>query len=208
MPDELRQRGNRPDEAARTPRVKRWARRAERSPRALWVLFWASFAETIIVPIPIELVLIPFMVSNRHRLWATAAAVTAGCLLAAMVGYGAGYLFFDTLGTTLVEWLGWQGELAQFREMFRQHGFWAIVAIGVTPVPFQVAMLAAGAAGYPVPLFIAAATVARGIRYFGLAVLVYFLGHRAESFWRRHRTTAAVLSTAAVLAILAAGIWL
>ena len=57
-------------------------------------MFWASFAETIIVPIPIEVVLIPFMMARKHQIWWIAAVVTTGCLLASLVGYGIGYFFF------------------------------------------------------------------------------------------------------------------
>ncbi|WP_417515884.1 YqaA family protein [Minwuia sp.] len=184
----------------RSSRVRRWTERLRNSRRALWILFVASFAETIIVPIPIELILIPFMVTNRHRLWLTAAMVTAGCLLASLVGYGIGYLFFDTVGQDIVNALGWSSHLEQFRTMFDRYGFWAIVAVGVIPIPFQIAMLAAGAAGYPVLMFVIAATIARGLRYFGLALLVYFFGARAESFWKRHKLSASLAAAVVLLA--------
>lgn len=189
-------------------RLKRWTERINNSPNALWALFWASVAETIIVPIPIELVLIPFMVMNRHRLWITAAVVTAGCLLASLIGYGVGYLFFDTIGRDLIAWAGWSDQLDRFRELFYTHGFWAIVAVGVIPIPFQIAMLAAGAAGYSLILFVLAATLARGVRYFGLALLVRLFGKRAEELWRRHKTSGTVLATLLVLAVAALAIWL
>lgn len=189
-------------------RVSRWASRINRSDRALWVLFWASAAETIIVPIPIELVLIPFMVTNRERLWRTAAMVTAGCLAASAAGYGIGYLFFDTVGREAIQQFGWSTQMEEFRSLFNEYGFWAIVAVGVIPIPFQTAMLAAGAAGYSILLFMLAAAIARGIRYFGLALLVHLVGDRAEAFWKRHKTTASLTATALTAAVAAAMIWL
>ncbi len=199
--------GPKPGEETAPSRVRRWTDRINRSRRALWVLFWASFAETIIVPIPIELVLIPFMVTNRHRLWRTAAVVTAGCLLASMVGYGVGYLFLDSLGRAVIEHFGWSAELERFRTLFERYGFWAIVAVGVIPIPFQVAMLAAGAAGYSIALFVLAASIARGIRYFGLALLVRLYGRHAEDYWKRHKTQASIVATAVALALLAGVVW-
>lgn len=190
--------------SAESSRVKRWTRRVQRSPRAVWVLFWASFAETIIVPIPIELILIPFMATNRHRLWWTATMVTAGCLLASLVGYSVGYLFFESVGGDVIEYFGWADQLNRFNALFKQYGFWAVLAIGVIPIPFQVAMLAAGAAQYPILLFVLAAVIARSIRYFGLAALVYVFGDRAEAYWRAHKTKASVIATALVLSIAAA----
>ena len=56
------------DTARPRDRTKRWLERLGRSKRALWVLFGASFAETLVLPIPIELILIPFMAANRSRI--------------------------------------------------------------------------------------------------------------------------------------------
>lgn len=185
-------------------RAQRWLDKLNASNKALWVLFTASFAETIVVPIPIEVILIPFMAMNRHRLWLIAAVVTAGCLAASIVGYGIGYLFFDTLGGPVIDAFGWGPAMEEFRGLFAEHGFWAVIAVGIIPIPFQVAMLAAGAAAYPIPLFVLAATIARGIRYFGLALLVRAVGPKAEDLWRRHRTSAAAIMTAVV--VLAVGV--
>lgn len=120
--------------------------------------------------------------------------------MASLVGYGVGYFLFESVGRWAIEGLGWQDGYRQFRNLFAAHGFWAILAIGVVPIPFQTAMLAAGAASYPVPMFALAATIARGIRYFGLAALVRATGERAMKLWRRHR----LLASAALLALIAA----
>lgn len=181
-------------------RAGRWLKRLSQSERALWVLFWASFAETIIVPIPIEVILLPFMATNRHRLWTIAGVVTIGCLAASLVGYGIGYFFFDTLGRAAIDAMGWGAGMDAFRGLFAQYGFWAVIAVGVIPIPFQVAMLAAGAAAYPILWFVIAAVIARGIRYYGLAGLVWLVGDKAEELWRHHRIRAAVVTTLLVVA--------
>lgn len=69
----------------------------------------------------------------------------------------------------------------------------AVLGIGIVPVPFQVAMLAAGASGYPFPLFMLAAMLGRGVRYFGLAVLVALVGNPATSLWQRYARTLGIL---------------
>ncbi len=184
--------------AERSPskRVKRWLDRLSHSKKALPTLTFASFAEALIVPIPLELVLIPFMVTNRHRLWSTALVVTLGCLAAAVVGYFVGMLFFETVGQRVIGMMGWSEGMDSFRALFADHGFLAILAVGIIPIPFQVAMLTAGAVGYPLPLFLLAAAIARGLRYFGLAALVWWLGDAAEAAFRRHKTGFAIGVTA------------
>lgn len=147
-------------------------------------LFTASFLETIIVPIPIELVLIPYMLLHQQQIWRIATVVTAGCLTAALFGYGVGYFLFASLGEWVINAFQYQAQFAEFQQFFQQHGFIAILAIGIIPIPFQVAMLVAGAAHYPLLLFVLAAVIARGIRYYGLAVLVLLLGDRVLSIWQ------------------------
>ncbi|KAA9008779.1 YqaA family protein [Histidinibacterium aquaticum] len=185
-------------------RVKRWLERLSRSKRALWVLFGASFAETLIVPIPIELILIPFMAANRSRIWITAAVVTVGCLIASLVGYAVGLLLFETLGLRLIEAMGWSEGMDRFRTVFDDYGFWAIVAVGVLPIPFQVALLGAGAAAYPIVWFLLAALIARGTRYFGLGLLVRLFGERTIDLWKKHKGRVLLIAGGAATCVLAA----
>jgi membrane protein YqaA with SNARE-associated domain len=177
-------------DAWRHPR--RWADQLGESRAGLWLIGVASFLETIIVPIPIEVVMIPYMLARRDLLWRIAAVTTLACLLAATLGYGLGYFFYDSLGRAMIDFMGWQEDYTFFQEWFNAQGFWAILAIGVAPIPFQIAMLVAGVAAYPLLLFILAATIARGIRYFGLAYLVHRFGDQALGLWERHRVTASI----------------
>lgn len=178
-------------------RVQRWLKRLKTSRHKDRLLFTASFLETLIVPIPIELVLVPYMLSERHRLWWIATVALAGCLLAAGLGYAFAWGFMAGPGTWLIEAMGWSDAWTAFQDTFAREGFWAIVAVGVTPIPFQVAILTAGATKYSIPLFLAAAALARGLRYYGLALLVRLFGARAMRLWVNHKITASL--TAAVL---------
>ena len=59
-------------------RARRWLERLNGSKHMLWLLALFSFLETLIVPVPIELVLIPLMALNRQRIWRIATVTTAG----------------------------------------------------------------------------------------------------------------------------------
>ncbi len=187
-------------------RVAKWLANLSESDNGLLLIGVASFLETIIVPIPIELVLIPYMLTNRDKIWRIAAVTTVGCLIGAIVGYGIGFFLFDTVGHWLIQTLDYQQAYKRFRHEFEAHGFWAILIIGIAPIPFQVAMITAGVAGYPLLLFLIASGIARGIRYFGLALLVVIFGARALTLWKSHSTVVGIGILLVILAIILASI--
>lgn len=182
-------------------------RRLARSPHALWWLGLASFAESLVVPIPLELILIPFMAANRDRIWRTAAVVTLACLLGATLGYYVGLLAMSTIGEGVIAFFGWEAEFRTFRQRFEDGGFLALIAASVSPIPFQLSMLVAGAAEYPLALFLLASAIARGIRYFGLALLVHLFGERAMELWRRHKLPLGLAALALFAAVLGFALW-
>ncbi|WP_447528480.1 YqaA family protein [Vreelandella sp. TE19] len=173
---------------------KQWLERLNHSRYMLWLLGTLSFLETIILPVPLELIIIPLMASNRARIWAMATVVTFGCLLGSLVGYGVGMLLFQSVGTWLIGFMGIEQSYQAFQTFFGQYGFAAILAIGILPVPFQVAMITAGLSGYPILLFGLAAVLARGFRYYGIAWLVYRFGHEVERMWQRHAVKTSIVA--------------
>lgn len=160
--------------------------RLDQSRHAMWLLFALSFMETLAIPIPIEVILIPWMMCNPERKWMIAGVALAGNLSAALLGYYLGVFAMDQWGDSLIGFFGSQEAYDDFQSRIEEDGFMAIVAIGIVPIPFQIAMLSAGAAGYPVLLFALAAIISRGGRYFGLALLVHFFGDQALKLWKRH----------------------
>lgn len=189
-------------------RVAEWSRRIGASRWGDAGLAFASFSETIVVPIPMELVLIPHMQANRERLWWLATVTLLGCLAGALLGYGVGLLLFESLGRWALETFGWQQDFEIFRTWFEAYGFWAIVAIGIVPIPFQTAMLLAGLTHYSFLLFVLASVLARGVRYYGLAALVAAFGPYAEALYRRHVKTFGLLATLLVAAVAGGMYWL
>ncbi|WP_411358374.1 YqaA family protein [Pseudidiomarina salilacus] len=168
-------------------RANRWLARILESNHLLWMIFVASLLESIIIPIPLELVLIPLLIHERERWFAIATATLAGCLVGATIGYNLGLFFFDTGGQWLIDYFGYQQAFSEFTADFKENGFATLLLVGITPIPFQVGMLAAGSTEYPYLLFLAAAFIARGVRYYGLALLVYWLGERVLGWWQRHQ---------------------
>ncbi len=152
--------------------------------------------ETLLVPIPIETILIPWMLAQPRRKWRLAGVALAGNLAAACLGYVLGAWALNTWGTTLIPLFGGQDAYNAFQARMASDGFMAVLAVGIIPIPFQIAMLAAGSTGYPFPLFLLASFFARSVRYFGLAVLVHLAGDAALSLWQRHARPIGLLGVA------------
>ena len=166
-----------------------------------WAVAVVSFLESTVMPIPLELLLIPLMQIDRKRMWHLALAALLGCIGGALFGYAAGNFFQTSVSDWIVSAAGGKEQLAMAGEMLREKGFWFVFSVGVTPVPFQIAMVAAGASGYSIFGFLAATALSRTVRYFGLAVLVWRFGDAAEEIYKRHRF-AVGLTVAGVVVLL------
>ena len=160
---------------------------------------FASFLESTIVPVPLEAVMVPLMQARRDKLWHIALMATIGCILGAIFGYALGYYLFDLLGEWLIETFFSQQQFDNVKQQLQSQGFWFVLTLGIVPIPFQIAMLGAGATQFSLSLFLLATLIARFIRYFGLAAVVYFAGNKAERLISKYKITATILLSAIVL---------
>ena len=159
----------------------------------------ASFLESTIVPIPLEAVLVPLMQARREKLWIIALMATLGCMVGALFGYALGYYLFDTVGDWIMNTFSSSEQFENVKQKMQDQGFWFVITLGIVPIPFQIAMLAAGATKYSLTLFLIAAAIARSIRYFGLAIVVYYAGNQAERVITKHKTKTMIAFTILVL---------
>ena len=154
----------------------------------------ASFLESTFVPVPLEVLVVPLMVAHPRSALRIAWAIWGGCLLGATVFYLLALWLYDPLVAPLMEAAGWSGALDDLRARLGEEGvFGAVFLISLTPVPFQVATLGAGAAGANFLVFIAAVATSRGIRYFGLALLAWWLGPHVNRVLTSKRWTIGAL---------------
>ncbi|MBY6063012.1 YqaA family protein [Pseudidiomarina sediminum] len=182
-------------------KANRWLERILASNHVLWMIFVLSMLESIIIPVPLELVLIPLLIHERKRWFAIATATLAGCLVGATIGYSVGMFLFDTAGQWVLAFFGYEQAFENFQQEFSENGFITLLLVGITPIPFQVGMLTAGSTDYPYLLFMLASLIARGIRYYGLALLVNWLGERILHWWENYQTRLGIGALLAGIAI-------
>ena len=180
-------------------KVKRKTRQFIDSKHMLTGITFASFLESTIVPIPLEAVMIPLMQARRESLWKIALMATVGCVIGAVFGYALGYYLFDLIGQWIIDNFFSAEQFENVKTQMDNQGFWFVMTLGIAPIPFQVAMLAAGATKFSLPLFLIATVIARSLRYFGLAAVVYYAGDKAEQLIKRYRMKAVIAITLVVL---------
>jgi membrane protein YqaA with SNARE-associated domain len=180
-------------------KLKQKTRQFIDSKKMLRSITLASFLESTIVPIPLEAVLIPLMQARREKIWLIALMATLGCLIGALFGYALGYYLFDIVGEWVIATFSNPEQFEVIKQKMHEQGFWFVITLGIVPIPFQIAMLAAGATKYSLTLFLIASVIARSIRYFGLALIVYYAGNQAERIIKKHKTKAILALTLIVL---------
>ena len=171
-----------------TPRTlaQRYLARIQASKHGDWMLAALSFSETLVVPAPFELIMVPYMLLHRQRIWWIATIALVPCVLAAVLGYWAAAGLFGQLEPWIAEQVGAQ-QLDAVKRKFDSGGFGFLLLVSVTPLPFQLGYLGAGAAGYSFGLFLLAIVVGRGVRYFGLALFTALVGERAVEMLKQHQ---------------------
>ena len=188
--------------------VKARAKKLVQSKNMLTGIGVASFLESTVVPIPLEALLVPLMQKRREKLWLIATITTAGCMLGALVGYAVGYFLFDIFKDVIMEYITSEQQFENFQKQMDKQGFWFIFSTGVTPIPLQIAMLTAGLSKYSLALYMLAVTSSRILRYFGLAVLVYYFGDKTEELIRKYKWTAFAIGAFIILAFFGLPYWL
>ncbi|MDP2699613.1 YqaA family protein [Thalassospira sp.] len=136
----------------------------------------ASFLETTIIPIPIEIIIAPLMAVSRRRGMVIASVTLLGSVLGAVFLYGLGLGLYDEVVAPLMTMWGAEQQFSEIEQRFAEGGFWLVFVISLTPVPMQLAALAAGVTSYPFWLFLIAITLSRAVRYYGLFALIALFG--------------------------------
>jgi membrane protein YqaA with SNARE-associated domain len=162
-----------------------WTLRMAHHPQALWVLALVAFMESSVFPIPPDVLMIPMILARPSRAWLIAGVALAASVLGGMLGYAIGAFFYDQVGQPVLTALGKAEAMAAFNARFNDLGFWAVLTAGVTPFPYKVITIMSGWTGMPVGTFLATSILARGLRFFVLAALLWRFGAPIREFIER-----------------------
>jgi len=162
-----------------------WTIRMADHPRALWVLAAVSFAESSVFPIPPDVLMIPMILARPSRAWLVAAVALVASVLGGMLGYAIGAFAYESLGRPILAALGKDAAMEAFNTRFNDFGFWAVLTAGVTPFPYKVITIMSGWTGMPLVTFVATSLLARALRFFLVAALLWKFGAPIRDFIER-----------------------
>jgi membrane protein YqaA with SNARE-associated domain len=161
-------------------RLYDWCLAEAATPHALWTMGAVSFAESSFFPVPPDIMLIPMALARPERAYLLAAWCTLTSVLGGIAGYAIGALLYDSAGAWLIHLYGYGDKVETFRAAYAQWGAWIILLKGLTPIPYKIVTITSGFAGYNFGLFVLFSIIARGVRFFVLAILLHRYGERAR----------------------------
>jgi len=163
-------------------RIYDWCIKAADRPYALWILGGIAFAESSFFPIPPDVMLLPMSLARPARAWLFATLCTIASVAGGMLGYAIGALLYDSVGQWLINLYHLGDKVEAFRASYAEWGSVIMLLKGLTPIPYKLVTITSGFAGYNIWLFILCSIIARGGRFFFVAVLLNRYGDpiRAE----------------------------
>ena len=162
-------------------RAYNWCIAAADKPYAPWLMGAISFAESSILPIPPDTIMIPMALARPERAWSYATLCTLTSVAGGLLGYAIGAFLYDSFGLWLIQLYGYGDKVEAFRELYTRYGSLIILIKGVTPIPYKIVTITSGFAGYNVWLFVLFSLIARGMRFYLSAFLLSRYGLRARA---------------------------
>lgn len=154
----------------------RWAKHKY----ATYYLGIMSFAESIIFPVPVDVMLAPMCLSRLDRVWHYAFIAT----ITSVVGGVFGYFLGDYLGQEVVEPLfteyNMQDSYIKTKTWFAAYGVWIVFIAGFAPIPYKIFTISAGALNMALLPFILASIIGRAGRFYLVAGLIKLGGEKME----------------------------
>lgn len=151
-------------------------------PSAVFWLFGVAVAEASVFPLPPDALLVPMALAKPRRAYLYAAIATVGSVLGGAVGYFIGYELFAKLAQPIISFYHYEAAFAAFQHKFVQYGAAVILIKGLTPIPYKIVTIAAGAAKFNFAEFMVLSLITRGARFFLEAVLLHAFGEPARNF--------------------------
>jgi len=157
-----------------------WTLEKAQHKNAKWYLSLISFAESSFFPIPPDILLIPMALASKARALFYAFMCTLFSVLGGILGYAIGYFFYNSVGIYIVDFYHLENSFNIFESYYKEFGILIVLGAGITPFPYKFITIASGVFGLNIFLFIIVSIIGRGLRFYLIAILLYFFGEKIK----------------------------
>ncbi|MBS0604127.1 MAG: DedA family protein [Verrucomicrobia bacterium] len=166
-------------------RVYNWACQKAYSPFApLWLAF--IFLLEMFLFLPMDALLMLFCMHNPERRYIYALVATLSSIVIGLIGYGIGYLLWDSVGDFVIKYLISKDFFERLVLHYNEHEQLAVFLGSFLPIPFKAVTISAGFCKLSVTGFCIAMFFARALRFFLIAEMMQRWGTQIRSFIDRH----------------------
>lgn len=152
---------------------------------AMWALAVVAFVESSVFPIPPDVLMIPMIIAAPQKAFRIAGVALLASVIGGLFGYWIGAALFDTVGEPVLRFYGKDAYFDDFAARYNAWGAWAVLFAGMTPFPYKVITILSGATGLNLAVFTVASIIARGLRFFIVAGLLWKFGPPIRDFIER-----------------------
>jgi membrane protein YqaA with SNARE-associated domain len=124
-------------------------------------------------------------VARPARAFLIAGVALLASVLGGVLGYLIGAFLFEAIGQPVLALYGATEQFDAFALRYNAWGAWAVLIAGVTPFPYKIITILSGSTGLNFGVFLLASVLARGLRFFLLAGLLWRFGAPIRDFIER-----------------------
>lgn len=145
---------------------------AARPTAEIWLAVIA-FIESSVFLVPADVLFLPMAVARRDRAWRYAAVATVASVLGGIAGWALGFYAYETIARPILDFYGKAEAFDTLRATWGDSVLLLLITSGLAHLPpIKVVTILSGAVHVELWLFIIAAILARGARFFALAWLL------------------------------------
>ena len=150
------------------------------------VLYFISFIESIIFPLPTDIFLAPFVMARKEYL-RLVIFTTFFSVLGGILAYLIGIFFWDFLSIHVEQYFPNISEkIENFDSQYKELGFLIVLMGGFSPFPYKITCIASGILNINFFFFVLASILSRGLRFFLVGYLFYKFNEKAKEFLEKY----------------------
>ena len=161
-------------------KIKQWYERTMQWARTEKALAIISFTESSFFPIPPDPILLN-MVLEKPKKWLRFAGITSiSSVLGGIFGYIIGVALFASVGEWILDTFDLHHRFDELGDLFDRQGLLAVFAAALTPIPYKVFTISAGAFGVNFAVFLLASVLGRSLRFLAVAYAGQHFGKKYQ----------------------------